>query len=281
MPSGFKKDVASDFRQVGVSMENGRDYTVNAVKKAISLLKCFDAQHRELTLSQLSMLSQIDKSTALRLLYTLKNEGFVSYDSVTKKYSLGIMLYQLGQLKYNSLDIRKITRKYLQALCDELHLIGYLGIRQGDYLIMLEKLFPQDIPLWAQLMATEDYRELYSTGIGRLLLSQESEEEIAAYFDRVQLRKITSQTIIDKETLIGLVRQARNDHYSGNLGENEESVGSICVPLYNQEGEIGAGISICGPMDEIWNDRFEENLGKVREVAGKISQEWGFSGIYQ
>ena len=261
-------------------MEKSRDYTVNAVKKATTLLKCFDAQHQELTLSQLSALSGIDKSTALRLLYTLENEGFVSYDATTKKYSLGIILYQLGQLKYNSLDIRKITRKYLQSLCDELRLIAYLGIRQGDYLIMLEKLFPQDVPVWTQLMAIEDYRELYSTGIGRLLLSQESDEEIAAYFDRIQPRKITSQTITDRKTLMDLVFQARKDHYSGNLGENEENVGSICVPLYNHEGKIGAGISICGPMDEIWNNCFEENLGKIRKVGERISREWGFSGAY-
>lgn len=261
-------------------MEKSRDYTVSTVKKAIGMLKCFDAHHRELTLSQLSVRFGIGKSTALRLLYTLENEEFVSYDAATKKYSLGIAIYQLGQLKYDSLDIRKITKKYLQRLCDEQRLIAYLGIREGDYLIMLEKLFPQDVPLWTQLMAAENYRELYSTGIGRLLLSQESDSEVEAYLDRVQLRKITPQTITDRKMILDLIIQARKDGYSGNLGENEETVGSICVPLYNREGRIGAGISICGPMDELWNEHFEENLEKIRAVGAKISREWGYGGCY-
>ena len=262
-------------------MEKKRDYTVYTVKNAIDLLKCFDKQHQELTLSELSGLSGINKSNVLRLLYTLEKEDFVSYDNNSKKYSLGISLYRLGRLKYNSLDIRKIARKYLQGLCDELRFISYLGIRQGDQLIMLEKIFPRNVPIWAQLMAAQNYRELYSTGIGRLLLSRETDEEVLKYMDRVKLRKITEKTITDKATLLVLVQQAREDRYSGNLGENEDDVGSICVPLYNQEGSIGAGISICGPTTEIYNNSFEENLKKLRTVAAEISQEWGFDGVYR
>ena len=55
-------------------MEKSRDYTINAVKKAINLLKLFDDENRELTLSELSSMSGIGKSTMLRMLYTLNVE---------------------------------------------------------------------------------------------------------------------------------------------------------------------------------------------------------------
>ena len=104
-------------------MEKSRDYTINAVKKAINLLKLFDDENRELTLSELSSMSGIGKSTMLRMLYTLNVEEFIDYDEETKKYSLGIELYRLGELKFNSLDVRKISKRYLQKLCDANNLI--------------------------------------------------------------------------------------------------------------------------------------------------------------
>lgn len=233
-----------------------------------------------MTLSQVSALSKIDKSTTLRLLYTLQKEEFVDYNEEFRKYSLGIELYRLGQLKYNSLDIREIAKKHLKVLCNEQNLIGFLGVRQDDQLVMLEKIFPSSVPLWTQLLAQANHRELYSTGIGRLFLSQDSDEEVMAYLNRVEIKKLTDQTIIDKKNLLDLVRQARVDRYSGNLGENEPYVSSLCVPIYNAEKKMGAGISICGPIDEIWTDNFDTALEKIRTVAAAISKEWGFGGTY-
>ena len=97
-------------------MNTTRDYTIGSVKKALEILKLFDEQHQELSLSELSELAGIGKSSMLRLLYTLNNESFISFDEETKKYSLGIEVYHLGQLKYNSLDVRKIAKKRLQKL---------------------------------------------------------------------------------------------------------------------------------------------------------------------
>lgn len=259
-------------------MEKSRDYTINAVKKALGLLKLFDEQNRELTLSQLSDMSGIGKSTMLRLLYTLSNEGFIDYDEETKKYSLGIELYRLGEIKYNSLDIRKIARKHLQALCDESNLICYLGVRHGDQLVMIDRVFPYNVPLWTQYLVPDDNRELYSTGIGRLFLAHESDEAVEQYFNRVEIKSFTDCTITDKETLMELVRQARKDHYSGNIGENELHICSLCAPVYDLEGKMTAGISICGPKHTLLGSNFDAYLQKIQDTAAVISQSLGYRG---
>lgn len=255
--------------------EKERDYTVGTVKKAIGLLKLFDEENPEFTLTQLSALSEIDKSTTLRLLYTLHHEGFLDYDPGTKKYSLGVELYRLGQLKYKDLDIRKIAKKHLQGLCDEYTLIAYLGIRHGDHLILAERIFPRDVPIWTQLVVWDDYRELYSTGIGRLFLAEESDEEIERYFARVELKPITDYTITDVDTLWSLIRRARVDHYSGNLGESEVYINSLCVPVYDHNRKMQAGISICGPEQTIWGKSFDILLKKLQHIATLISYESG------
>lgn len=117
---------------------------------------------------------------------------------------------------------------------------------------------------------------MYSTGIGRLLLSADSDEEVMAYLDRVELRKFNELTIVDKQQILELVRQARREKISGNDGENEPYIYSICAPIYNMNGKIRAAISLGGMKEMIYSDRREEYTEMVRKTAEDISAELGY-----
>lgn len=260
-------------------MKATRDYTINSVKRALDILKLFDDHHPELTLSEVSEMSGIGKSSMLRFLYTLHNEDFVAYDPTTKKYSLGIEMYRLGLLKFNSLDVRKIARRYLQKLSDESNMICYVGVREGDLLAMVEQILPNSVPAWAQLtVQSGGTSELYSTGIGRLFLAQDGDQEVERYLDRIQLKKLTEATITDKQALMELVHQARRDQYSGNIGENESHIYSLCAPVYGRNGNMVAGVSLCGLQDVICSERYDQYLQKIRGAAAGISRELGYGG---
>lgn len=257
-------------------MNASRDYTVLSVKKALGLLKLFNNQTPELTLSEISQLSGIGKSSALRFLHTLVGEEFLAYDETTHKYSLGIELYRLGQSKFHSMNVRRVAARYLQALANQTDMICYLGIRDGDLLAMTDQFLPLRIPSWIQLMASSGgTRELYSTGIGRLFLAQDSDEEVMAYLNRRPLRRFTDATVVDPQQLLALVQQARSLQYASNAGENEPHVHSICVPIYGMDGTMIAGISISGLQEDISKGDF---LDRIRSVANTISREMGYAG---
>ena len=259
-------------------MEKTRDYTISSVKKALEILKLFDGRNTELTLSQLSEISGIGKSSMLRILYTLCNEDFIAYDAVTKKYSLGIELYRLGSAKYDSLDVRHIARQHLRILSDKTNMICYLGVREGDSLVMVDRILPTSIPIWAQLMVQNGgTMALYSTGIGRLFLAQDSDEQVEAYLNRVELKKYTDATIVDKKTLLELVRQARADQYSYNIGENEPYIHGLCAPVYGRSRHMEAGVSLCGMKDVLCGPKHDEYLRMIRRTALDISHEIGYS----
>lgn len=94
------------------------------------------ASTADVTLSDLSQLSGIGKSSMLRFTYTLLQEDFLSYNPETRKYSVGLEMYRIGLSKFNSLDVTKFARRHLQKLADEMGMICYIGIRQGDMLAM-------------------------------------------------------------------------------------------------------------------------------------------------
>ncbi len=69
-------------------MNTSKDYTISAVQKALKILKLFDENHFEMSLSEISAMTGVGKSSTLRLLYTLASEGFIEFDEKNKTYSL-------------------------------------------------------------------------------------------------------------------------------------------------------------------------------------------------
>ena len=260
-------------------MNTTRDYTISSVKRALDILKLFDESHRELTLSDLSQLSGIGKSSMLRFTYTLLQEDFLSYNPETRKYSVGLEMYRIGLSKFNSLDVTKFARRHLQKLADEMGMICYIGIRQGDMLAMVGQILPPTVPVWTQLTVLGGgVSQLYSTGIGRLFLSQDSDDEICRYLDRIQPKKYTDATITDRAELLELIHQAGKQKYSGNFGENESHIYSLCAPVYQMDGTMVAGVSLCGMQEDISGSNHDYYLSRILETAQAISKELGYFG---
>jgi IclR family acetate operon transcriptional repressor len=260
-------------------MGKTQDYTIGSVKRALEILKLFGDCNSSLTLSELSKMSGIGKSSMLRVLYTLVNEDFVSYDEESKRYSLGIEIYRLGMNKYNTLELDTIIHKHLRKLSDATDMICYLGVRQGDILLMVDQVVPRSVPTWMQLMtSTGGISQLYSTGIGRLFLAQNSDDEVEAYLNRVEIKKFTEDTVTDKATLLELVREARRERFSGCIGENEPYIYSLCAPVYDVHGIMRAGISLCGLKDVLSSDHYDDYVSLVRQTAIDISRETGYAG---
>lgn len=90
---------------------------VAAVERALALLNAFEGAARPLTISELARRTGLYKSTALRLIHSLKTEGFVS-QTPEGTYQLGISFFRLARSVQipDSLDqrIRPVMEKLVE-----------------------------------------------------------------------------------------------------------------------------------------------------------------------
>lgn len=253
------------------------DYTIQSVQKALMILRLFAQGTDRMTLSEISEQIGVGRSSTLRLLYTLVEAGFLNCDPKTKEYTLGIVIFELGTVKYNSLNWRELAVKKLHALSNETGLLCYLAIREKNQMVMLEKIFPCSVPVWAQLMMQPGAASaLYSSGIGRLFLAQMSEAELDDYFAHTKLEKFNEATIVDEGRLRELIRECRQTGIGYNIGENESYISSLCAPIYDHLGTMVAGISLCGLHEVICGETRPELMKKVQQTAKAISAEIGY-----
>ena len=111
-------------------MEKKNDYTIASVQRALRILKLFDNQHKEMTLTEISNRADMRKGTMLRILETLRAEHFVRYDSRTKRYQLGVAIYMLSASAFSFNDLAAVVRSYVESVTRELNLVAHLGVLQ-------------------------------------------------------------------------------------------------------------------------------------------------------
>jgi len=105
--------------------------------KTLSLLSSLAKEPRHWTLKELSQQNGIDKSTAYRLLSTMKDLGFVEKNSETRTYLPGP---RLRSLLYSAQDQWvHAARSALRSLSESLGVTAAIRVREGNQMVVIDR----------------------------------------------------------------------------------------------------------------------------------------------
>ena len=85
----------------------------------LAILSSFSSGRELIGVSELSRELGLTRSTTHRYVATLARLGYLQQDAVTRKYSLGPRVIDLGFTAINSMELRHVAAPHLQRLCDE------------------------------------------------------------------------------------------------------------------------------------------------------------------
>ena len=113
-------------------------YQAPTVKKAFSILNRIAAQKRGQGVSELATCLKISKSTVHGILTALDELGVVIRDPQTKRYSLGLTLFELGRAAYSRADLKDTARPFMEKLMAKVGESAFLGVKNGDHVTILD-----------------------------------------------------------------------------------------------------------------------------------------------
>jgi DNA-binding IclR family transcriptional regulator len=117
----------------------------------------------------------------------------------------------------------------------------------------------------------------HSSAVGKMILSNFSEEELQSFFKEKSLLRRTENTITDPIQLREHLKSLRKQGYAVDDEENEKGIRCVAAPIYNEIGKTVAAISITGPAFRVTRKIIQETLKKeVMETASSISKRLGF-----
>lgn len=255
-------------------MANAEGVMVQSVVRAAEILECFDDKLAELGISDIALKLHLSKSTIYGLVNTLVAHGYLEQNQDTKRYRLGIKLFELGNLVLKRMDLRNEAKPYCEQLVQKHNATVHLAARYEDEVVYVDKVdAPGTVIIYSQ---TGKRAPLYCTGVGKAVLAFLDDDTIRRYMDRIEFRKYTESTITRPNELFYELQGIRTLGYAVDNEEIENGLRCIAAPIINHKNLPVGAISVSTSVARMPLDRIEVVAKDVQNAAYNISQRLGY-----
>ncbi|MDD5039246.1 MAG: IclR family transcriptional regulator [Dehalococcoidales bacterium] len=250
------------------------DSLSKSVERTVSVLKCFTPANSELTPAELARSASIPKTTIYRITMSLTKAGLLEYNTKTKKYMVGPELYFLGSLYLSSTDIIKAAGPVIKELNRLTGEAINVSIFDKGHAILIMKEESESFFRFAVNIGT--IIPAHASSMGKIFLSEFTDEEIDALYPDEELQALTQKTITSKKKLKKDLRQVRKTGISFSNGGTYEGLFGIAALIRDSSGKGVAALSINIPTVKGDLINKEKLAGLTKMGAKLISYRLGY-----
>jgi len=251
--------------------EIGDRDVVNSLVKGLDVIRTFNRNKPQMTLTEVSRISGLTRASARRILLTLVREGYAETDG--KYFGLRPKVLELGFSALSSMTIGEISQPTLNVLEKKLNESCFVAVLDGEEVLYIcrasgRRRITVNVPVGSRAPA-------HAVSTGRVLLGALPDKEIDRYIARVHLQKITPNTIVSKPKLKSAIKEAAKQGWSIVDQELDIGLRSLSVPIYNRAGEVVAALNVCCPtsritMADMRNKLVSELLHASRSITAAL-----------
>lgn len=246
----------------------------NAVAKALSIIETIQQARGSLSLKELAARLGMNKSTVHHLAATLTQRGFLSQESATRKYNIGLHLVEIGQAHLDQLDVRVTARPFMERLSRDVGEIVYLVVLDRCDIVCVDKI---DGLCQSGALRCNFYIGMrtspHSTAAGKVLLAFLPEEKADEIIARRGMPARTQFTITDPRHFKEHLVRVRKQGFAYGFQEHEMGLQCVAAPIFNQSGQCRAALGVSGPLTRVTRELMEGTLKPaVVTAARQVSQ---------
>lgn len=237
-----------------------KDNIVTAVDDALLLMMLL-GEKNNLGLSELARLSGMNKSKVYRLLCTLEHRDFVQKNDNPVTYHLGHQLLSLGNCarqQINYIQVADIEAEHLRQLFDE-----NIQLRIRDHHEILQVLHKPSGQSLQVRSEAGNRRQLGSGASGRVLLAYAPTTVQALFVEK-------------NNSLTKSLDEIRARGFAITRGELTAGIGAIAAPIFSQQGECIAALSISLPLSRFSDEKEHSMTEQLLQATQRISRQLGY-----
>lgn len=231
------------------------------------MLTAFDGARHPLTLSEVARRADIAPATARRSLHTLTILGYVRVSE--RRFAPTARILSLGLSYLHALGVEEIFMPELRRLVGIFGEAASIAVLDGNDVIYLAHVSAQRA---LRPTATVGMRyPAYATSLGRVLLADLPDEELTDRLQTMNLEKLTSQCVVDKQRLLEICRASHNLGYATVVDQLAYGVTALAVPIRINGSKAIAAINTSGYSGHSTpKSLVEERLGELRISAERL-----------
>jgi len=213
---------------------------VGSIAHGFNVIKAFDAEHSQLTLSQVAERTGMSRAGARRYLLTLVHLGYVRQHE--RLFRLSPKVLELGYAYLSSVQLSTIAQPYIESLRDQTGETTALAVLDDIFIVHIARANSSKL-IAPTLTIGRRFPAVY-TSTGRVLIAMKSDEEIDEIMRKSDLTPPTPLSLSSElEIRAALSKVKRNGYAIGNQ-ENETGIRTLAVPVSNKSGEVVAAIDV-------------------------------------
>jgi IclR family acetate operon transcriptional repressor len=244
----------------------------NRIEVLIRAFRVLEAMARGATeLREIAAQSRTGKSTAFRILYTLKELGYVEQATPASPYTLSWKMTALVRQAMGDRVLAQVARPHLVRLRDQLHEAAWLAELRRDRVVLTEG--AQVSHKLRLSLDLGDACPLHATAVGKAVAAFLPQAVRRRLLGKPPWPRYTPRTIVSPAALEAELERVRRDGYAVNDEETVEGAFLAGAPVFDAEGRVCGAISVSAPTARCGAAKRRAMIESVRQAATELSQD--------
>ncbi|MBN2032769.1 MAG: IclR family transcriptional regulator [Deltaproteobacteria bacterium] len=232
-----------------------KGYYAPSVIKAFEILKLIASIKEGIGISEIARELGIAKSTVHGMTSALEEVGAVGRDPLTKRYTLGFTLFELGKTAYSQIELKDLARPFMEELMERTQTSVFLGLLNSDHVTILEIVEPRtELKITSPIGTTIP---LFAGAAGKVFLAMMDENQALRVIGSKGLTRYTENSITDVDRYIEEIGSVKAKGFATDDEEYILGVRAVAAPI------LGVGHA----MSAIWAVGFKTSLDEDKMKA--------------
>ena len=215
---------------------------IELVEKTMHVLEAVGESETGSGLKKVAERVDLVKSSVFRILYTLKELGYVEQAGGNGDYRLTLKTWALARRMKMRPTLVRIARPHLVELREELTESAWLAERRSGAVFLVDVV--EDPHPLRLSYGVGDRCPLHATALGKAVAAHMSPAELQAALGQTELRRFTPRTIGTRTQLWAELAEVRRLGYAVNDQETVEGAVVIGAPVFDAAGICNAALSV-------------------------------------
>lgn len=262
-------------RQLEDTYVGSQDTHVPVLEKTIRIIDYLATCSEGATLAELARELGIPKTTAFRILATLRKFGYAAPVPGTQRVALGPSLVHIGLSAFRRLDLVTLAQPIMQALMEELgETVKLSALGPDGKVYCIDRVEPNTGMKLS--VAIGSVAPIHAGGASKVLLAHLPPGKRKAILSE-PLPRYTVYTITDPVELEAELERIRREGYALDQQEYAEGVEAVAAPVRDSFGRVVAALSVAYISSPTKREQRGHWVQRVMEAAGLISSHLGYS----
>lgn len=240
----------------------------DVVGKVLSLLTRLGEFPEGAAASELARLVGLPLSTAHRLLGMLVRDGYARFDPVSRRYTLGLRVFQLAQGVAHAYGFTALARRELEQVSLTTREATLLAVLDGDKLLYVYSIEgPQQVRVVGD---PGGHGPLHCTSLGKVLVAFSPTHISEHLTHTLPLEVCGPNAITEREEFIAEIAKVRARGYALADEEHEAGIRAISVPVFGA-GDGVAALSTAAPAYRMGVQQLEAMVPTLNEAARSLA----------